>query len=281
MSEYRKRTGALLRIFRTRCNQTLEQAAPAFNLSPAALSRRERGLERIPRADIRAAIRQYELNQWEKYELWRAAGLIPDTTSTSTDFLDWQHLIESTLKDVGYPAWLVDQSGYVIAWNSCMERLLKLQQAATQPEPPYILDVMIFSERARMLYGAKWEEEAKRALAYWYHRTLFLAGDPVFNELLQRVRQRNVSLFDQVWDALQSEDNLFNLLTDGRHRVHADYETEGGMIRFIIMETPVSQAAGSGLFVFLPLGAESRTTYQEFCADEPSETHFLQPLDAT
>lgn len=280
MSKYRKRAGRLLRKFRRRSSQTLEQAAPAFSLSPAALSRRERGLERIPRADIRAAIKQYELNQWEKYELWRAAGLIPDPPSMSSDLLDWQPLIESTLRDVGYPAWFVDQSGYVIAWNSCMERLLKLQQVATQPEPPYILDVMIFSERARMLYGAKWEEEAKRALAYWYHRTLFLADDPIYDELLQRVRQRNASLFDQVWAALQSEENLFNLLTDGRNRVHADYETEGGKIRFIIMETPVPQAAGSGLFVFLPLGAESRTSYQEFCADEPSETHFLQPLDA-
>ena len=275
MSEYRKRAGALLRAFRTQRRMTLEQAAPSFGLSQAALSRRERGQERIQRTDIQAAIKAYSLNQWEKFELWRAAGLIPDPQPSEQAERNWQPVVESTLQGVGYPALLVDRTGYIVAWNACMERLLWLHHYGDEPEPPYILDVMIFSERARVLNAENWETEARKGIAYWYHRTLSLAGDPTYDELIGGLRQRHGDEFEQIWQAVREGDHDFTPIAAGLQQVQVDYKTEHGPIRFMIMETPIPHAAGGSLTTFLPVGDESRTHYAQLCSDEPTDTRFL------
>jgi hypothetical protein len=254
---------------------TLERAAPAFGLSLAALSRRERGQDRIQRADIQAAIKLYNLNQWEKFELWRAAGLIPDPQPSEEAERNWQPVVESTLQGVGYPALLVDRTGYIIAWNACMERLLWLHQFRDEPEPPYILDAMIFSERARVLNAENWETEARQGIAYWYHRTLFLAGDPTYAELLARLRQRHGDEFERIWQSIRESDHEFTPIAAGLQQIHVDYKTEHGPIRFVVMETPIPQAVGGSLTTFLPVGAESRTRYAQLCGDEPTDTRFL------
>jgi transcriptional regulator with XRE-family HTH domain len=280
MPEIDQQAGAVLRTIRRRRKMTLEQAAPLLSMSVSALSRRERGLERILRTEIERAVEIYDLNFWEMHELWRASGYLPNNQGVPATDDDWQDLARTILNELGYPGWFVDPVGHIVAWNTCMDRLWELSKMAGE-EPPHAFDVIIFSERSKQLLREDWRSTVLKLISYNYHATLPLSTSAEIQEMLSDYRRKYGQEFEDLWEAAGQVDPYLGSLGIDIESSTITLHTEAGPIRFLYLASALPYAANYGFYVLLPIGEASRQTYQRLCRKSVPGAYFASPDGTT
>lgn len=210
MQIYQPMAARLLRRFRQRNDLTLQQASHLLDTSPAALSRKERGEKPVLRADIRNAIDAYELTPWEAYELWLAAGFVPEQRKPHLSPKSVCELVRPLLSSITYPAAVTDGVGYIKAWNSEYEALWQL--ADTVPEPHCI--EQLWQRKELFLSYESWSCYALHALKLFYSKTLRATGKAELETVLKRLRDIYGEEFTSRWDRAQSHDVRRSFLSD-------------------------------------------------------------------
>ena len=85
------------------------------------------------------------------------------------------------------PAYVTGRRWDVLAWNAAAEEVFGFSRLAE--EDRNILISMLTNRATRRLFGASWADEAKRMVAQFRATHDLWAGDPAFEELLDRLRR--------------------------------------------------------------------------------------------
>lgn len=269
MQIYQPTAARLMRRFRLRNNLTLQQASPLLDTSPSALSRKERGEKPVERTDIRNAIDAYSLDAWESYELWIAAGFVPEQRKPYLSHASMCEIVKPLLKNVTYPAAITDQVGYIKAWNSAYEAIWRL--ADTVPTPHCIEE--IWRREDLFLSHDCWNRHALHSLKLFYHKTLRATGRSDMDAVLKHLRRLYGEAFTQRWDQAQNHMGTFDLLSDsapgalldtyGVTLVHdTSRETNRPQgIEYLVMQSMVEFLADYEMTIFLPFGESNQKRY--------------------
>jgi transcriptional regulator with XRE-family HTH domain len=267
MNTYAQEAGFLLRRLRRQRKLRLKEIAPQFNRSIAALSRTERGEEEVERSHILRAIEVFQLTSWEAYQLWTAAGYIPEVYLLPAHQYDLHALATALLGDLGFPAFIMDAIGYVQAWNRGIETIWAPSQSV--PRPHIIGD--LFAERVRLSMGAQWAAYVRQALAVFYHKTLRVANDPAFRRLLTSLTDAHGDEFIGLWNAAaQYDPQRAGVLPVELGGTVVRYHSPLGPIEYLVMQSVFQFPSRYELYLYIPFGAENQARYAQF-QDEMGE----------
>jgi transcriptional regulator with XRE-family HTH domain len=263
MSTYTQAAGQLLRRLRQQRQLKLREIAPKLHSSIATLSRKERGEEEIERSDVQRAIEVFQLTPWEAHQLWTAAGFIPEIDLLPAHEYDLRAFAEAMLAQLYFPAFIMDAIGYVQAWNQGIEAIWAPSQSV--PHPHVISD--LFSERVRTSMGDQWAGYVQQSLAVFYHKTLRVANDPAFRQLLADLVEAYSDEFVSLWNAAQQYDYLRNgALPLELGGTVVRYPSPVGLIEYLVMQSVFQFPSRYELYLYVPLGAENQARYAQFQA---------------
>lgn len=282
MQIYQPIAAVLLRRFRLRINLTLEQASPLLDTSASALSRKERGEKPLERTDIRNAIDAYNLTPWESYELWIAAGFVPEQRKPFLTHTSMCEMVRPLLSSVTYPAAITDQVGYIKAWNGAYEAIWKL--ADTVPTPHHIEEIW----RRKELFTSheSWDRHALHSLKLFYHKTLRATGKPELENVLKYLRTIYGEEFTERWDQAQSHVGAFSFINDSAQKSNSLLDTYGVTLQhhsghtddantsleYLFMQSMVESLADYEMTIYLPFGAINQKRYVEWQKSIPDCT---------
>lgn len=260
MPDYNAQAGRLLRRLRKGRNLILRDAARRLNMSAPALSRKERGQERIERRDIAEAVRGYELSPWEAYTLWTSAGFIPEPTVPPQREYDLRTFAETLFPSLPFPAFIMDVLGYVVAWNEGIEMIWRPSQAG--PGRIHLIEDL-FSPRLRERLGERWEPYVRQSLAVFYHKTLPVANDPEFLALIDRLARTYREDFTRLWGAArQNSDASLPLPPIDMGTAVVSYDSALGMIEYLVLQSVVQFPQTYELIVYMPYGDANNERYR-------------------
>ncbi len=106
-----------------------------------------------------------------------------------------RHLVDS----LEQPAYVTGRRWDILAWNAAASEVFT-DFSSVAEEDRNILTYMLTDPDARRLFGAAWDDEAKRMVAQFRTTHDLWAGDPAFLDLLARLRQGSPE-FDGLWEA--------------------------------------------------------------------------------
>jgi transcriptional regulator with XRE-family HTH domain len=263
MIDYQKATGRMLRKLRLKRGLTLQAAEERLHCSAASLSRKERGEVEITREDIRRVIKAYGLNSGEAQCLWSAAGLLPEPVGTTPlPSYDIRELAEALLPGMNFPALIVDQWGYVRAWNQAMEELWSITRLALPK--PHVVDI-VCAEQARERLGELWESRVWLVVNYFYRRTLPLSADPAFATILSDLEARWGEMFIRMWREVHDDQAMHKHLGGGsKGAVLNAHPSPFGVIDFLVVNGRFHFPQPYELSINIPSGAESQERYRKF-----------------
>jgi transcriptional regulator with XRE-family HTH domain len=93
------------------------------------------------------------------------------------------------VESLNQPAYITGRRWDVLAWNDAAEQIFGFGRLAEGERNTLIL--VLCTQRARELFGAGWEEQAKRMVAQFRATHDLWAGDPAFVDLIERLRRDN------------------------------------------------------------------------------------------
>lgn len=275
MQIYKSPAALLMRSFRLRNNLTLHQASPLLDTSPSALSRKERGEKPVERTDIRNAIDAYGLTPWESYELWIAAGFVPEQRKPYLSHASMCEMVRPLLGNVTYPAAITDQVGHIKAWNDPYEKIWKL--ADTVPTPHCIEE--IWRRKDLFLSHDSWNRHVLHSLKLFYNKTLRATGKPELENVLKHLRRTYGEAFARRWDQAQNHALLFDFVNEtpsgdssslldtyGVTLVH-DFSLQAGRpmgIEYLTMQSMVEVLADYEMTIYLPFGETNQKRYESW-----------------
>ena len=102
------------------------------------------------------------------------------------------------VESLNQPAYITGRRWDVLAWNEAAEQIFGFGRLAEDERNTLIL--VLCTQRARELFGAGWEEQAKRMVAQFRATHDLWAGDPAFVDLIERLRRDNRE-FQSWWAA--------------------------------------------------------------------------------
>lgn len=261
MERERYTAGQILRTLRHQRGLTLKQAAAVLHTSAPVLSRKERDGDAIERQDIRLAVKSYDLSAWEAYQLWTAAGFLPEQQQAAERAYDLRELAEALLPEIAFPACIMDVLGYLRAWNQGIEAIWAPSQG--EARRTHIVDDL-FSARLRGRLGARWEAYVAQSLKIFYHKTLRIATQPAFRALLDELHRRHGDEFVRKWNEAQKGGNgLHQPDVGGALAVH---ESPCGAIEYLLMQCALQLPQDYELLMYVPFGAASQERYRQFKA---------------
>ena len=264
--------GHLLRKLRHQRGLTLKLAAAALNTSSPVLSRKERGEDVVERQDIRFAIKSYQLTAWEAYELWTAAGFLPEPSPISEHADDLHEQTEALLQNIAFPAFVMDSLGYIRAWNQGIEAIWAPSSAQASAGRLHIIDDL-FSARLRERLGEAWEAYVAQSLKIFYHKTLRIANDPEFRMLMETLHARHGAEFVRKWNEAQSGGN--GLATPDAAPTIVVHDSPFGPIQYLVMQTLFQLPQQYELITYIPFDAANQERYQRFkAAIGPNKLYF-------
>ncbi len=253
--------GEMLRRIRLQRNLTLRVASDRLGVSASSLSRLERDMRVVERADVAAAIRGYQLSAWETFQLESAAKLAPTPLPKIDDEAAWRVLTEH-LRVLTVPAYVVDGHNLIRAWNGQAQALLELP-AQSAPMNPL---EMLFSPRMRTLLGETWHETVVLACRQYYLRTLHVAGEGRLRKSVGDVARKYGSVFTEVWDkALETSREPDTASVEQINTVIKVY-TPVGVIEYLLLELARHTLLSLDLHVLVPLGEQSMRRHREAVA---------------
>ncbi len=256
--------GQLLRRLREQRNLTQQHAAKLLSTSSPVLSRKERDQDEIEREDIRLAIQAYDLSPWEAYELWLAAGFIPEPTLPAARQYDLRAFAETLLPNLPFPAFIADVLGYIKAWNQGIEAIW----GASQAEGTQIHVLRdLFSARVREKLGARWQPYILQALRFFRLKTTRFANDPQFRTLIQSLKTQYGEEFEALWNEAQATGDTPLLPPVDAGGTIVQYESEHGLINYLVVQAALQFPQAHELTLYVPFAAEDYARYQRFQAE--------------
>src|ERR1700742_555679 len=94
--------------------------------------------------------------------------------------------VRRTVEQINLPAYVTGRRWDILAWNAAADEIFAFSRL---PEADRNSLVSVLTNPAmRRLFGATWEDEAKRIVAQFRATHDLWAGDPAFRDLLQRLR---------------------------------------------------------------------------------------------
>ncbi|NJK79759.1 MAG: helix-turn-helix domain-containing protein [Chloroflexaceae bacterium] len=244
-------SGAELRRLRRQREWTQQYAAEQMNMSPARLSRKERGEAAILRDDIRLAIQVYELSSAAAFNLWLLAGLLPDPPEEQgMQATANTELVTAWIEQLPYPTISLTRLGALWAWNGAMEACLQLRRIPVAR--PHIIDVL-FADHVRQIMGSQWEAVAIQELQRFYRITLLTSSVDHWQEAYQKFEYRYGFIFERVW-----QQAIENKPVRPLQVVPIRYPS--GMIEYVIAEVLLS-VLSMGL-IFIPANIDSQVPYE-------------------
>lgn len=271
----------MIRQLRRQRNLTLARAAAIMRTSAPVLSRKERGQDNIERTDIRRAIEAFHLTPWEAYELWLAAGFIPEPTLEPPRNCDLRELAETLLPHLPCPAFIIDEIWYVWAWNQGIEEIWQVSQADS--EYLHVLDDL-FSERVRGLLGKEWDRYVTQTMRVFYNKTIRSSNDPAFQQVLADLVKRHGDAFKEKWNTMPwgeyADENLPSIDVSGTIVTH---NSPLGPIEYIVMQALFHFPQSYELVMYVPFGIANQARYQQFRATmmSPNQLYFWDKSDGT
>ncbi len=260
MPEDHHAAGMLLRQLRLQRGLSLRQASRLLLTSPAALSRKERGIEVVSRHDVSAAIKAYRLTLWEAYDLWTTAGYLPEPARLPARSVEFCAFAQTLLARIVFPAFILDTLGYMMAWNEGIETIWQPSQAGTSR---IHLVADLFAPRNRTRLGVRWEPYVLEALRVFYHRTRFIAHDPAFHALLAELQAQHGAEFGRLWEEAQRRAVGDASLTPiDLNVVTVTYDSPEGLIEYLVLRSMVQLPQPYELHVYVPFGHESEQRYR-------------------
>ncbi len=94
-----------------------------------------------------------------------------------------RHLVEG----LNQPAYVTGRRWDILAWNSAANEIFAFDQV--DPPERNILIAMLTRPQVKRLFGASWQDEARRMVAQFRATHDLWAGDPAFVALLDRLRK--------------------------------------------------------------------------------------------
>lgn len=256
--------GQILRRLRKQRGLTLKEAATLLNSSAPVLSRKERGQEAVERLDIRLAIAAYELSPWEAYTLWTEAGFIPEPTLPPAQQYDLRQFAESLLLRVAFPAFILDTLGFVRAWNQGIEAIWRPSES--QNERIHIIDDL-FSPRLRQHLAERWDPYVVQAMKVFYHKTLRVANDPAFRDLIGHMIRAHGADFVAKWNqAQESASGPPPLPPIDMGATVVPYDSPCGPIDYLVMQTTFHFPQEHDLIMYVPYGKPSQERFEQLKA---------------
>ena len=159
--------------------------------------RLEQGRAVSPSADtIDALARALRLSKAEHAHL-RALARSPAHLPFSREVVS--EPLRRLIKSLNQPAYVTGRRLDVLAWNAAAcDLFIRFDRIAE--EDRNILVYMMLNPDARRLFGAEWENEARRIIAQFRTTHDLWSGDPAFAGLVARLRQGSPE-FGTWWDA--------------------------------------------------------------------------------
>jgi transcriptional regulator with XRE-family HTH domain len=281
MSDYSKAAGKMIRQLRQQRGLTLARASAIMRTSAPVLSRKERGQDNIERTDIRRTIEAFQLTPWEAYELWLAAGFIPEPTLETPSTYDLRELAEALLPHLPCPAFIIDELWHVWAWNQGIEEIWQVSQADS--EYLHVLDDL-FSERVRGLLGEEWDRYISQAMRVFYNKTIRISNDPAFQQVLTNLVERHGDAFKEKWNTMpwgKYVDKSLPPVDMGGTMV--THNSPFGPIEYIVMQALFHFPQSYELVMYVPFGIANQSRYQQFRASmvSPNQLYFREMPDGT
>jgi transcriptional regulator with XRE-family HTH domain len=106
--------------------------------------------------------------------------------------------VRRVVDGLNLPAYVTGRRWDVLAWNAAAAEIFAFDRLAE--EDRNILICMLTNPATRRLFGVDWADEAKRMVAQFRATHDLWAGDPVFLDLLQRLRE-GCAEFGAWWEA--------------------------------------------------------------------------------
>jgi hypothetical protein len=103
------------------------------------------------------------------------------------------------IRSLNQPAYITGRRWDILAWNDAAAALFGDFGRVAEADRNILL-YMLTDPQARGLFGATWEEEARRVVAQFRTTHDLWAGDPAFAALLERVRRESAA-FAAWWEA--------------------------------------------------------------------------------
>ncbi len=270
----------MIRQLRQQRKLTLAQAATMMRTSAPMLSRKERGQDTVERTDIRRAIEAFQLTPWQTYELWMAAGFIPEPTLPQPRPYDLRELAEKLLPHIPCPAFIIDELWYIWAWNQGIEEIWQMSQADNRYL--HVLDDL-FSHRVRQLLGTEWDQYSLQAMRLFYTKTIRISNDPAFRELLTYLVERHGDTFVDKWNTMQRGEH--------QHEALPPVDIGGTIVTHNSPLGPITYIATQALFhfpqtyelvMYVPFGVANQLRYQQFHTTmNPSQIYFRDVPDGS
>ncbi|GEM_PF-2286459 len=270
----------MIRQLRRQRKLTLARAAAIMRTSAPVLSRKERGQDNIERTDIRRTIEAFQLTPWEAYELWLAAGFIPEPTVSQPRACDLRELAETLLPHLPCPAFIIDELWYVWAWNQGIEEIWQVSQ--TDSEYLHVLDDL-FSERVRGLLGEDWDRYITQAIRVFYNKTIRISNDPAFRELLTFLVERHGAAFIDKWNAMQRGEYMNEWLPPvDMGGTLVTHNSPLGPIEYMVMQALFHFPQSYELVMYVPFGTANQMRYQQFRTTmRPHQLYFRDMPDGS
>jgi transcriptional regulator with XRE-family HTH domain len=140
------------------------------------------------------------------------------------------------------PAYITGRRWDILAWNKAAEAIFGFGRLAEADRNTLIS--VLTNPHSRRLFGASWENEARRMVAQFRATHDLWAGDPAFIELLERLRQ-GCPEFTAWWDAhdiksVAGGQKLLHHPKKGRLRYeHASFQANDDPALKLVIYTPV------------------------------------------
>jgi len=250
---------ALIRRFRLQRKRSLEVASEQLGTSTAVLSRLERGIRIPTRNELIHMSRVYELSPWESHSLLVTAGFMPDPPLVRL-FADEAPLWEALLQQIPYPAYIMDDSGYVVMWNAQLRALWPLNEA----QPTHVIE-SLYSPEAREVLNDDWRRQALSAIWNYYLYTISMPQVRPNVQVLLDLAEKWGAGFIQLWN-----EAIGRGLTSAPERMLDQIGIEivrhlpVGTLRYLVTQVGARPATTNGLFLWLPLDAESLSLHERF-----------------
>ena len=149
--------------------------------------------------------------------------------------------VKRIVGSLAQPAYVTGRRWDVLHWNEAADRIFAFSRTA--PENRNILVNMLTNKATRALFGAGWEQEAKRMVAEFRTTHDLWAGDPAFAELLARLAA-GCAEFDGWWKA----HDIRNVAAGRKELSHPKL----GTLRFDYASFQANDEPGLKLVVYTP-----------------------------
>jgi hypothetical protein len=182
--------------------------------------------------------------------------------------------LEYLLHDLALPTLVLDTLCYIRAWTQEIEALGLLGPGASTDDRLHIIDCL-FSATLRDTLGSHWDSLTTQFIRIFYQRTLRVANDPTFRDLLQHLHRQYGEPFLSKWNRAydegpERETGLSPTLPTFQQ--HSDY----GIIRYILAHRSFAHPLSYQMITCIPYDAHSLAHYQQLYAATDARKIYYQ-----